>query len=65
MRNENALAIAAINEAARERDMTYGQLMAQTTPEERIEIIRKFSPVVAEKRRRGSPTKFKESKRKK
>ena len=34
MSNENELAIAAINEEARKRDMTYGQLMATTTYQE-------------------------------
>ena len=65
MKNENALAIAAINEEARKRGLTYGQLMALTTPAERIEIIGKFSPAEAERRRNRAPTKFKESKRKK
>ena len=65
MSNENAVAIAAINEEARKRGLTYGQLMATTTYQEQTEIIRKFDPALAEKRRRASGTKHKETKRKK
>ena len=65
MSNENAMNIAAINEEARRRDMTYGQLMALTTPEERAKITGHFDPTLAEKRRKESGTKWKASKHKK
>lgn len=65
MSNENALAIAAINEEARKRHMTYGQLMAMTTPAERAKIVKDFDPAQAEKRRKASGDKFKGTKRKK
>lgn len=64
MSNENALAIAALNEYARKRGMNYGEMVAKTTHEERTEIIRKFDPALAEQRRRVSVIKPKESKRK-
>lgn len=65
MKNENALAIAAINEEARKRGLTYGQLMGQLSHFEKTVIIQEFDPTLAEKRRRESGTKFKESKRRK
>ena len=65
MSNENALAIAAINEEARKRGLTYGQLMGQLSHFEKQVIIQEFNPGQAEKRRRASGTKFKESQHKK
>lgn len=34
--------LAALNEEARERHVTYGQLMARTTPREREQIVEKW-----------------------
>lgn len=34
--------LSALNAEARERHCTYGQLMARTTPRERVEIIDKW-----------------------
>ena len=65
MSNENALAIAAINEEARKRGMNYGQFMALTTPEERARITGRYDPALDKKRRKESGTKDKETKRKK
>jgi len=65
MKNDNALAIAAINEEARKRGMNYGEFMALTTPEERGRITGNFDPTLAEKRRKASGDKFKGTKRKK
>ena len=65
MSNENALAIAAINDEARRRGMNYGELVSKTTRSERDEIVRRFDRVRAEQMRRRSLLKYKESKRKK
>lgn len=64
MSNENALAIAAINDEARRRGMNYGELVSKTTRSERDEIVRRFDRVRAEQMRRRSLLKYKESKRK-
>lgn len=63
MSNENALAIAAINEEARKRGMNYGQLVAVTTREERDEIVRRFDRVRAERMRRMAVIKQKNGQR--
>ncbi len=43
--------LAALNEEARTRHVTYGLLMARTTPEERVKIVEKWRKHFASTRR--------------
>ena len=53
MGNENPHALPALNEEARRRGMTYGQLVGATTEAERKEIVDEYTKAYAARRRRA------------
>lgn len=61
MRRQKVLPeLSALNFEARERHITYGQLMAQTTPEDRGKIIEKWRKYYAAARKAEAESKYQE-----